>query len=114
VMYTYKQEFVVNVVSNPFFSSSSIVHRGPYSKLEMAYYNASRHNQTASDIGMFPNLIHDKYNKSAFWAVNRMPSTMYAAGEFIQSQKMEDATYYWDQQNRQVHQYSHAVCFFLS
>ena len=52
--------------------------------------------QTASDANMFPNVMHDRYNKSAFWTVESMPYMKYAAGEIIPSGGLQDATYYVD------------------
>ena len=94
VQSTYKQEFLVNIVGNPFFSNSAIVTGGPKSKLEMMYYNAKNHTQKASDIGIFPNLIHDVYNNSAFWPVEYKPGQFEAAGEYIPVSHVDDGTFY--------------------
>ena len=102
VHYTYKQEFITNIISNPFFSSSSIVRRAPLSKLEIRYYNGFNYTQRAADIGMFPNMIRDPYNNSAFWSVAMKPQSIVAAGEVIPSTRMEKATYYYDPVTRDV------------
>lgn len=90
VQSTYKQEFVVNIVSNPFFSSNSVVRNAPLSKLEIKDYNAANFSQKASDIGMFPNMIMDVYQNSAFWPVALKPHPMVAAGEVIPSTRYYD------------------------
>jgi hypothetical protein len=96
LLYTYRQEYAVNIVSNPYFTSSSIVHRGPASKLEMAYYRAPNHTQSASDVNIFPNIINDPYNKSAFWTLGADPHMRHAAGEMLPSAAKEYGQYYLD------------------
>ena len=102
VQSTYKQEFVVNVVSNPFFSSSSVLSGAPASKLEIQYYNATASVQRAADIGMFPNQILDVYNKAAFWPVALKPQVVTAADETIPSTRMHAGMYYFDPATNQV------------
>ena len=102
VHYTYRQEFLTNIVSNPFFSSSSVVRKAPLSKLEISYYNGSNYMQRASDIGLFPNLVRDPYNKSAFWSVEMKPQPVFGAGEVLPSTRMEPATYYYDPGTHEV------------
>lgn len=82
---TYKQEFVVNIVSNPFFSSNSIVRNPPLSKIEIYGYNATNFTQRASDIVVFPNTIKNVYENSAFWPVALKPHPVMVAGEVIPS-----------------------------
>jgi hypothetical protein len=68
----------------------------------MFFYNANRHNQTAADLGIFPNLIKDEYNNSAFWPVAMKPLNLYAAVELILQSRMENATYYYNYNTGQV------------
>jgi hypothetical protein len=110
VNYTYKQEFVVNIVSNPFFSSSSVLSNAPLSKLEVSFYNLSNFTQRASDISMFPNVIKDPYNNAAFWPVNMKPETTIAAGEIIPPSKMESGAYYYDPATNEVMVFFAALC----
>ena len=60
--------------------------------------------QRAADIGIFPNMIEDVYNNSAFWPVVLAPTPIVAAGEYIPAVNLEDGVYYIDPQSNEVRQ----------
>jgi hypothetical protein len=96
VQNTYKQEFMVNIISNPYFSSTSVLRHALLSKLETTFYNGPKYVQRAADIGIFPNMVRDTYNNSAFWPVVTEPAPIVAAGEYIPAVGLEDGVYYFD------------------
>lgn len=84
VQLTYHQDFLVNVMSNPFFSSLGLLRDAPLSKLERKYYHSANFSQNVSSIFAFPATIYDAHQKAAFLPVYPNPaSTMVAAGETI-------------------------------
>jgi hypothetical protein len=83
VQSTYRQEFLVNIVSNPFMSSSSVLLGPTPSRLEAEYMNVTSQNQTAGDVAMFPVVIHDAPKHAAFHAVQRAPLVHTAGGELM-------------------------------
>jgi hypothetical protein len=76
VQNTYKQEFLSNVLANPFYSSLLVVNNGPRSMYEVDKGSATPFKQKASDIVMFPVIHLDPISHSAFWPVKDMPSPL--------------------------------------
>ena len=102
VQKTYRQEFLANMASNPFYSSTSIFQSGPQSGLEIAYYNSPNRTQAVRDVSMFPVIIHDPVETSAFLPVVDKPKAENVAGILIPARAMADGTYYWDSEHQTV------------
>lgn len=99
VNYTYRQDMALNVVGNPYYSSTHTWRKGPAAKLETEYYNASRYTQVASDIMMFPNIVASEYDNAGFLPVRPSINMMIGAGEYLAHEYTTDKYYfYWDQE----------------
>ncbi len=104
VNYSYRQDMAINVVGNPYYSSTHIWREGPASKLEQQYYGARNFRQMASDIFMFPNIIRDEYEEAAFIPVRESKSVIAGADEIIlPSNVHEDYYFYWDHEMQSVY-----------
>lgn len=97
VQQTYRQEFMANVASNPFYSSTSIFRSGPLSGLETNYFNATDRAQMTADISMFPNMIYDPLSNGAFIPISVKPKDENVTGFLIPARKMENGTFYYDE-----------------
>jgi hypothetical protein len=96
VQQTYRQEFLANMAANPFYSSTSVFQSSPQSGLEIAYFNSTNRTQAVRDVNMFPVMIYDPVNVSAFLPVVEKPRAEYIAGVLAPARAMADGTYYWD------------------
>lgn len=106
VQTTYRQEFLVNVVSNPFFSSLNVLRRAPLSKLERKYFNSANFTQNVSSVFAFPAQIDDALRKAAFLTVHPEPAPLLAAGETIMIPAgVTDNAYYFNQESGRVWSY---------
>ena len=103
VQTTYHQEFLVNVVSNPFLSSLNVLRSAPLSKIERKYYNTSDFMQTISSVFAFPTQIQNALHKAAFLTVYPEPVPLVAADELIMvPSSVPDNAYYFNEQNKTV------------
>ncbi len=104
VQNTYKQEFLANVLANPFYSSLMIVNNGPRSMYEVDKGSAMPFKQKASDIAMFPVIPLDPGSHSAFWPVKDMPAPLVQADGVVMlpADKKQSGVYYYNRDTGKV------------
>lgn len=93
VQSTYKQEFLAKIISNPFYSSSHVLKRGPPSMYEVRQNFSAPYKQQASDLGMFPVVPNNPLLHSAFWPVEAMPQATQVAGVSMPGQRALPISY---------------------
>jgi hypothetical protein len=97
VNYTYRQDMALNVVGNPYYSSTHTWRKGPPSKLESRYYGVANYTQEASDVMMFPNIVAKEFENAAFLPVRPSINLMIGAGEYLAHEYTADEYYFfWD------------------
>jgi hypothetical protein len=96
VQSTYRQEFMVNTVSNPFISSSSVRIGPTPSQLESEFLNVTSNNQTAGDIAIFPVAMKNAASHAAFLTVLKKPIASVEAGEVLLPIAMDPNSLYTD------------------
>lgn len=98
---------MIDVVSNPFFSSLNVLRDAPLSKLERKYYHKPSFSQNVSSIFAFPVQFHNAKDKAAFLTVYPNPiTTMQAAGETIPLGTMQTKNTFYYYSDGSVRSYS--------
>lgn len=98
INYTYRQDMALNVVGNPYYSSTGTWRRGPAAKLETQYYGVENQTQVASDIMMFPNMVVSEYQNAGFLPVRPAVHLMLGADEYLAHEyTVQNYYFYWDQ-----------------
>ncbi len=100
IQQTFRQDFMVNVASNPFYTSSSIFQNAPRSGLEMAYYHYPNRTQAVQEVAMFPNIIYNPVQSAAFLPIVEKPKETMVAGFLVPARPMANDTYYLEDESQ--------------
>lgn len=101
VNYTYRQDMALNVVGNPYYSSTKVWRQGPPPSIETDYamYETQNYTQHIADIMMFPNMVKSEFQNAGFLPVRPLVNLMAGAGEYLAHEYTSDGYYfYWDPQ----------------
>lgn len=96
VQHTYRQEFAVDMVSNPMFTSANLMKTVPATQLERNHSSmATPYQQNVKSIFAFPTVIKGSISSSAFLTIFFEPSPIVAAMTVTPMSMQMNQSYYW-------------------